>query len=243
MFREVVKTTSQISCTYQHPLFHPLFTYTKRDTEQLVTFIIGKGEISKTFIIHKAVACAHSPVLLAAFNGPFIEGQTQTYRLEDTSPSVFPFLVQWMYTQRIKLLTHIEESGESRGSSDPGPGHDEICRKQDTLFVDLWVLGDQLLMDGLQNYIMRQMQRVGHVCGVMAADIYHSIYAQTSSDSPLRRLIVDQCIWMGSGCEELSEYYPHEMLVDLVKKLRKGNVSLEPFIIHRDYDVHREAGQ
>lgn len=51
-------------------------------------------------------ACHYSPVLKAAFNSSFLEGQTQTYRLEDISPSAFRLLVQWLYGQNIDL--HIE---------------------------------------------------------------------------------------------------------------------------------------
>jgi hypothetical protein len=57
--------------------------------EAIVTFLIGPGDSPKKFIVHKEHACHHSPILNAAFNGNFVEGQTQTYRIEDTSPGPF----------------------------------------------------------------------------------------------------------------------------------------------------------
>jgi BTB/POZ domain len=63
-------------------------------TEELVTFHIGKDPSMETFKIHKEVACLYSPVLKAALNSQFIEGQTQTYTIDDTTKEVFQLLIQ-----------------------------------------------------------------------------------------------------------------------------------------------------
>lgn len=47
----------------------------------------------------KEFACFYSPVLNAAFNGEYVESQTQSYLLEDVAASTCRFLVQWLYTQ------------------------------------------------------------------------------------------------------------------------------------------------
>lgn len=47
-------------------------------------------------------------MLRAAFNSSFIEGQTQTYRLEDIDPAAFRLFVQWLYSQKIDL--YIDEA-------------------------------------------------------------------------------------------------------------------------------------
>ena len=60
-----------------------------------VTSLIGKeSNPSKKFIIHKEFACYVSPVFDAAFNSNFVEGQTQTYKLDDTTPRAFQPLTQ-----------------------------------------------------------------------------------------------------------------------------------------------------
>ncbi|KAF7878831.1 hypothetical protein EAF04_000034 [Stromatinia cepivora] len=50
---------------------------------EMVTFIIRKGDKQETFQIHKQIACQHSEVWDRAFNSAFLEGETQTYHLED----------------------------------------------------------------------------------------------------------------------------------------------------------------
>lgn len=65
-----------------------------RDSNSLVTFIIGKEGETVKFTAHKEVVCYHSKVLDAAFNGDFIERQTQIYRLEDTTEGVFKLFMQ-----------------------------------------------------------------------------------------------------------------------------------------------------
>jgi hypothetical protein len=40
--------------------------------------------------------------LKAAFNCNFIEGQTQTYTMEDTTEEVFALLSRYSYTQKLK---------------------------------------------------------------------------------------------------------------------------------------------
>jgi len=48
-------------------------------------------------VIHKDFAIL-SPVLKAAFSSPFLEGQTQTYRLEDIGGDVLRLLAHRFYT-------------------------------------------------------------------------------------------------------------------------------------------------
>lgn len=50
----------------------------------MVTLYAGEGDDHK-FTVHKDFVCHYSPVLKAAFESDFIEGQTQSYRLKDTS--------------------------------------------------------------------------------------------------------------------------------------------------------------
>jgi len=51
-------------------------------------------------------------VFKAAFDGPFVEGQTSTYILNDTTESTFQNLVQYMYANKIKLTVHGEHNTE-----------------------------------------------------------------------------------------------------------------------------------
>lgn len=59
------------------------------------------GLEAKEFTVHKEFACHYSPVLKATFNSNFIEGQTQTYNLDDIEVEVVRLLVHWLYTQSV----------------------------------------------------------------------------------------------------------------------------------------------
>ncbi|KAH7363880.1 hypothetical protein BKA65DRAFT_388657, partial [Rhexocercosporidium sp. MPI-PUGE-AT-0058] len=66
----------------------------------IITLKVGKDESVKEFIVHKDYACHFSPVLKAAFNSSFLEGQTQVYQLKDTHEGVVTMLVHWLYHQK-----------------------------------------------------------------------------------------------------------------------------------------------
>ena len=84
-----------------------------------VTFLIGPEPNPAKFVVRREFACYHSKVLNTAFNSNFIEGQTQTYRLEDTTPGTFKLLVQWLYMQKLKIsqFTSPEQFGAVFGGA------------------------------------------------------------------------------------------------------------------------------
>ncbi|PVH85684.1 hypothetical protein DL98DRAFT_583275 [Cadophora sp. DSE1049] len=103
---------------------------------ELVTFLIGSSETK--FIIHKKFACEESPVVRAAFNSSFVEGQTQEYTLADSTEATFTLFTEWMYTGNIvNKLAH-------------GTPVAEVGNTQVNL-LELWVLADKLLVPQLQT--------------------------------------------------------------------------------------------
>src|ERR1700742_1837678 len=108
-----------------------------RDPGAIVTFLIGKvSDPPKMFLINKEFACHASPAFDAAFNSNFIEGQTQTYKLDDTTTRAFQLLTQWMYFQKI-TISQLEDEFELKEIDDVG-------NKEDLALVELWVLTDKL---------------------------------------------------------------------------------------------------
>ena len=75
-----------------------------RNPAELVTLEVGPEK--KKFIVHKEFACHYFPVLKAAFNSEFIEGQTQTYVLEEVTEPVARLLVDWLYTQKLDICRY-----------------------------------------------------------------------------------------------------------------------------------------
>lgn len=43
----------------------------------MVSFIVDTEEMKQTFLVHRNVACTHSPFFKAAFESDMIEGSTQ----------------------------------------------------------------------------------------------------------------------------------------------------------------------
>jgi hypothetical protein len=67
----------------------------------MVTVETGDGEKipHETFTIHKAFICHHSPFFRAAFEGNFLEAQTQLLKLDDVEGEIFGIFVDWVYTK------------------------------------------------------------------------------------------------------------------------------------------------
>lgn len=66
----------------------------------------------------------------AAFNSGFLEGKTQTYRLEDVRASVFRIFLQWLYSQKVhaplERYGYIEENDDSPTNKDDAEATDLV---------------------------------------------------------------------------------------------------------------------
>ncbi|KAE9381303.1 hypothetical protein N431DRAFT_314515, partial [Stipitochalara longipes BDJ] len=172
----------------------------------LVTFIIGKEGDTTPFLIHKEVACAHSKVLNAAFNSNFIEGQTQTYKLEDTIEAAFKLFMQWLYSQKL-VLTALDNKLD----------YSKLIIGPDTKSLTyLWVLADKLEMPALQNTALRAIQEISLRAEKIHTSTYPWLYKNTAPDSPLRRYSVAKLATLNvDKFAEKSKNFPKQMLVDL----------------------------
>ncbi|PQE11672.1 hypothetical protein CJF32_00004849 [Rutstroemia sp. NJR-2017a WRK4] len=206
---------------------------------QTVTFITGKGDKERQFVVHKEFACKHSSVWNAAFNGSFIEGRTQTYRLEDTTGDAFQFLVQWLYQGRMGLLVHGRDDHATTLAAD----HRDRCGEQDSILAELWILGDRFLIRPLQNYVMAQMHSIQTTCGKMDPAVCRVIYDNTAMGSPLRRFAVDQICWLRGPVEmSMLDVIPTRMLKDitfaadeLVTFLVGPRGKEKKFLVHKEF--------
>jgi len=184
----------------------------------LVTFVIGAGEEATKFLVHKEAACKHSPVFAAAFNSNFVEGQTHTYKLEDTTVEVFRLLVQWLYVERFNLPTLTPGTAEFK--DDDG----FMC------LVELWVLADRLgIPDALHEEILAAFFELMERMQVIPTRCLHYVWENTAADDELRELFLDLVSQAMSpdGFEECPIHFPQQMLLDLARyqagKGRKRN--------------------
>ncbi|TVY92543.1 hypothetical protein LAWI1_G001527 [Lachnellula willkommii] len=132
-------------------------------TQELVTFKIGKDDKIETFVVHKEFACHYSPVLKAAFNSDFIEGQTQTYILEDIGEhgiESFTLFVEWLYTQKLDLLEELKDIVDGDKEYRNIPVNTQRTVAAQTKAAEVWILAEKLLVPSLQNLAIEQFERI-----------------------------------------------------------------------------------
>ncbi|KAE9381275.1 hypothetical protein N431DRAFT_457877 [Stipitochalara longipes BDJ] len=95
--------------------------------------------------------------------------------------------------------------------------------------VELWVLADKLCMPSLQNSALKAIEEISAKLEKVPSITLHYIYEHTSDESPLRRYMVATSATSHhtSFRHSLDEYYPHGMLMELVKYLIKREDGLE----------------
>lgn len=176
-----------------------------RDMQDLVTFVVGPAK--KEFVVHKSFACHTSPILKAAFNSDFIEGQTQRYTLEDTTEGAFRLFSEWVYTQNIYW------DGESKDEP------------RSYWLPEVWVLAEKLLVPKLQNRAIDLIEDLRKKRGAVGHTITW-IYQNTPYGSPLRRIYVHQWAWNVQShiYRRTDVSFPTEFLIELAAYLRDINV-------------------
>lgn len=154
-----------------------------------VTFIVGTAPNTKEFMVHKEVACFQSPIFDHAFNDDVgsTEFESQTFCLENVTPRTFQMLVQWMYSNTIRLR-------QLRGEAPFFSGFevtDDVKREEDMTMACLWVLAEKLKMPKLQNTLIERIDRITNLCQQIPCATYHYIYRSTKEDSPLRKYTIE----------------------------------------------------
>lgn len=171
-------------------------------------------------MIHKQVACEHSEVWDRAFNSTFIEGQTQTYRIEDADPETFRLLTQWVYQEKF-------EHAHSRDPSSRHNGDPDLviqCMEEDGVLLHIWVLAEKYLIRRLQNYTMRVLYSKSLVCDLhLISDDLRYVFNNTGEGSALRRFVIEQgcCGKTDSIHRQFLLSYPVEVLVDIILALKR----------------------
>ncbi|EMR87465.1 hypothetical protein ACHAPC_009851 [Botrytis cinerea] len=187
---------------------------------EMVTFIVGTEYKQETFMIHKQVACEHSEVWNRAFNSAFIEGQTQTYRIEDADPESFRLLTQWVYQEKF-------DHAHSRDSSSRHNGDYDLiiqCMEEDGVLLGIWVLAEKYLIRRLQNYTMRVLYSKSLVCNLhLVSNELEYVFHNTGEESALRRFVIEQycCGKTESFHRQILFSYPVEVLVDVIMALKR----------------------
>ncbi|KAH8802265.1 hypothetical protein F5882DRAFT_284797, partial [Hyaloscypha sp. PMI_1271] len=191
----------------------------------IVTILVGGDPEPKRFSVHKETLCYYSPVFNKAFNGVFLEGETQTMTLEDVEASVFGLLVSWLYTGDIAARKSRQHDNSFKLYHKP------------TQLAKLWILGERFLMPQLQNRVVNEIFPAIEGL-IFDREIYKTIEDESpaeliksfvqfsySAGSPtLQKLAVST---LGRRCPEeifmeLIDGLPKEAWLDVAKALKSG---------------------
>jgi hypothetical protein len=154
-----------------------------------------------------------------------MEGETQTYRLEEISTSAFRLLVQWFYNEEFDVFK--EDDLECENDEDD-PGIEKLWVDQDLNLIQLWIVADKLLIRPLQNAVINVLEEfweepfVRH--GGPSTSWIPYAYEHTTVGSPLRNFAADICAYKISpeGFAAHSEDFPKEVLLDMAMILSKA---------------------
>lgn len=169
--------------------------------------------------------CHHSPVLKAAFNSNFMEGETQTYRLDEISSSAFRLLVQWFYNEEFDVF---KEEDLNCANDEDDPEIEKLWADQDINLIQLWIVADKLLIRPLQNAVINVLEEfweepfVRH--GGPSTSWIPYAYEHTTVGSPLRNFATDICAYKISpeGFAAHPDDFPKEVLLDMAMVLSKA---------------------
>jgi hypothetical protein len=174
----------------------------------LVTITAGAGTNEKNFLIHKKFARHYSPIFATAFESKFIEGQTQTYKLDDVAGTVVQLLIQWLYTKRFD-----PDFDPHANPEDLNTAYESVIH----LAVQTWALADRLILPALQNQVVNWIYWCRQEVDIVPIFAFNEVYELTGPGSALRSLFVSFCARFmpcGRYLEE-PDRFPPEMMLEL----------------------------
>lgn len=183
--------------------------------------------------MHKEVVYLHSPVLRAAFESGFIEGQTKTYVLDDTEPSTFRLLVQWLYTQQVRFFLSESEVRGYNGLDRSCPMNERTMlvrlKQQHWDLVRLWILADKFCIVGLQNTAIDEIWKLYYDWNELPYHCLSYVYSTLPFGNVLRTFIFELFFCYMPFCYQ-RDGLPDEFLqeMDVAFDLRYTDGELRP---------------
>lgn len=188
-------------------------------SRRMVTLYGSNETSSAPFIVHREFATFYSPVLKAAFESDFREGQTQIYRIDaEFADNTMRILSLWLYTQEIDVMNFDDPELKKKVSLVDDASLGSFSRRCMSL-LQLWVLADRLLIRKLQNAVLDKLEDLlegsSYLPQIAACDF---VYENTAVDCPLRQWLVFQ--WSNNPTREAFAssvpIFPQEMVDDMM---------------------------
>ena len=190
---------------------------------------VGQDRIC--FHVYEDILCTNSEFFDAALASEFREGIEKCVNLPEESPTVFNFLVQWLY------------SGVSAIGFDamysPKFFYDEIC--------DLYRLARRYIVPILEEHIVKVLYACAHENRPVPSPAQMSIlWEESAQNSGIRRLLTDWCTACSSiswfeGEEDEScslETSPEMVVAILVTAKRCGFGNCDIFMYEDHYEQY-----
>jgi hypothetical protein len=183
------------------------------EPQELVTLHVGKDESKKIFQVYAILLSMHSEYFATALRTNFAEGQAKVFTLPDEDAAVFGYVIEWIITG--KIVENIR---------DPMDGWSSDVGNESALdhFHALWILADYLLMPALQNYVIERISSRQEVSNTLSNYEFPMIFEKCPLGSPLRRYVVDRCVWSHLEDDVIgpinSTYYTVEMLSEIIRR-------------------------
>jgi hypothetical protein len=172
--------------------------------------------------------------LNAAFNSEFIEGQTQTYILDDTTSGAFQLLMQWLYGKKVRLRALHSDYKEAEAN---------LAREDTQSLVELWVLADKSSIPKLQNLVIKKIKKISDRVGRIYTQGFHYIYEHRAKDSPLRKFWVELTGLQLQADDFTEGEFPEEMLLELaIFHARRKSGPVDHKVILDKFFVEEESG-
>lgn len=159
------------------------------------------------------------PFFAKAFNGPFLEGQTQTMKFDNIDVGTFGLVVSWLYHQKIEEVT--EENSQGTTMTFP---------QKPVRLAKLWVLTQRLILPVLQNAAMDALKDYAFSAQEDLLDMVDYLYQEESVGEAVisRRFAVDTYIriYEKPDAADMLKLMPRGMLVDVGMAFKNHHVGL-----------------
>lgn len=175
----------------------------------IIFILVGPEKVK--FGVHQGVLVQRSPFFQAALTGKFKEAMEGRIILHDGDPDVFAVFVSWLYTTKLENM--VDETSS--------------CTK--VRLIKLYLFADRYDVPILRNDVIDALYKNWKEDPRLPISYFQEVYDTTPPRDPLRRLFVDLITSdtkISESVLESHEYYPKEMLLDLVGALSN---QLAPF--------------
>jgi hypothetical protein len=189
---------------------------------------VKAGKPFEDFAIHQNLLCHCSPFFKAAFTSNFKESKDGVMELPGTAADVF------------KLFCHRLYSGSFWESDED---HDSSTLKR---LIRLYIFADMARIPQLMNGTLRALEEVMGALDTCAIGELKYVWRNTTTTSPLRRFLIDVCVWglnKSAYAEDFSDHYTKEICMALLQAWAakdEGQPESGPLLDMSNYDVQEE---